>query len=143
MPRPDADAPQSEEFVFEQEFERDLAAVERSLAALKQRYAQVQQDQATQAQLQERQKALKQQLQRQRSTEMKAELQQIEMQLDELETSLESHLFTWGSLKESFWQIVRFSGLGLVIGWMLAFAVLQSPKPEPSANPPTPSGPTP
>jgi len=140
MSRPDANESQSEEIVFEQE----LAEVERSLQKLKQRYSQVQQDQATQAQLQERQETLKQQLQRRPSAEMKAELKRIEDQLDELATNLESQLFTWGSLKESFWQIVRFSGLGIVIGWFLAFAVLQSPTPAPSTDPtPTPTVPAP
>jgi small-conductance mechanosensitive channel len=143
MPRPDANEPQSEEIVFEQE----LVEVERSLQALKQRYSQVQQDQDTQAQLQQRQETLKQQLKLRPTAEMKAELKQIEDQLDELATSLESQLFTWGSLKDSFWQIIRFSGLGLVLGWMLAFAVLQSPKPEPASHtspmPATPAPPTP
>lgn len=139
MSRPDANEPQSEEIVFEQE----LAEVERSLQQLKQRYSQVQQDQATQAQLQQRQETLKQQLKLRPTVDMKAELKRIEDRLDELATSLESQLFTWGSLKESFWQIVRFSGLGLVVGWMLAFVVFQNPKPEPSSHPsPTPVAPT-
>lgn len=140
MSRPDANEPQSEEILFEQE----LTEVERSLQELKQRYSQVQQDQATQTQLQERQETLKQHLKHHPSAELKAELKRIEEQLDELATNLESQLFTWGSLKDSFWQIVRFSGLGIVIGWFLAFTVLQSPKPEsPPATTPTPTVPAP
>lgn len=126
MSRPDADGPLSEELDFEQE----LAKVERSLQDLKQRYTQVQQDQETQKQLQQRQEQIRQQLKRSPSAALKSELKAIENQLDELQLNLESSLFTWGSLKESFWQIVRFSGLGIVIGWFLAFAVLQQPKPE-------------
>lgn len=142
MSRPDANTPQSEALEFEQEFEQELANVERSLQELKQRYTQVQQDQATQAQLQARQSDLKQQLKRRKSAEMQAELKRLETQLEELETNLESHLFTWGSLKESFWQIIRFGGLGIVIGWFLAFAVLQDPKPETPADSPAPSAPS-
>lgn len=127
MSRPDADATHSEELEFEQE----LANVERSLQELKQRYTQVQQDLETQAQLQERQETLKRQTKQRPTPQLKAELKQIETQLEELEVNLESRLFTWGSLKESFWQIVRFGGLGIVIGWFLAFAVLQEPRPTP------------
>lgn len=136
MSRPDAHEPQSEEIVFE----RELAEVERSLQQLKQRYSQVQQAQAAQAELAQRQETLKQQMQLRPGADLKAELQQIETQLDDLATQLESQLFTWGSLKESFWQIVRFSGLGIVVGWALAFAVLQSPPPAPPA--PTEASPT-
>lgn len=128
MSRPDADPSPSEELTFEQELEQ----AERSLYELKQRYIQVEQDQATQAQLQQRQDQLKSQLKRRPSSELKAELKRIQAQLEELEFNLESRLFTWGSLKESFWQIVRFGGLGLIIGWFLAFAVLQEPKPAPA-----------
>lgn len=130
MSRPDANELTPEELDFEQE----LAKVERSLADLKQRYTQVEQDQATQAQLQQRREDIRQQLKARPSTDVKAELKAIENQLEELQFNLESKLFTWGSLRESFWQIVRFSGLGIVIGWFLAFAVLQQPKPEVPAD---------
>ena len=139
MSRPDANGQQSEELDFDQE----LAQVERSLQELKHRYTQVQQDQARQAQLQSRQETLKQQLKRQPSPTLKTELKQIEAQLEELSVNLESQLFTWGSLKESFWQIIRFGGLGMVLGWLLAFAVLQSPKPEPAIVTPAPTAPAP
>jgi len=138
MSRPDANESQAE-----LDFDQELANVERSLQELKQRYAQVEQDQATQAQLQKQQASLKQQLKHRPSAEMKAQLKQIETQLEELEVNLESRLFTWGSLKESFWQIVRFGGLGIVLGWFLAFAVLQSPKPESRPNPSMPTTPAP
>ncbi|MEP1060378.1 MULTISPECIES: hypothetical protein [Cyanophyceae] len=130
---PDKDVPLSDAQTFEQE----LAAIERSLADLKERYTQVQQDEQTQAQLQEHQKQLKQQNQRSPSPALKAELTQLQTQLDALEVKLESRLFSWGSLREPFWQIVRFGGLGLVIGWSIALAVLQSPNPSP--QPPLPA----
>ncbi|EKQ71101.1 hypothetical protein OsccyDRAFT_1423 [Leptolyngbyaceae cyanobacterium JSC-12] len=130
MSRWDTDGQQPEDLEFDQE----LANVERSLQELKQRYIQVQQDLETQAQLQERQEIVKRQIKQHATPQLKAELTQIETQLEELEVNLESRLFTWGSLRESFWQIVRFGGLGIVIGWFLAFAVLQEPRPT---SPPT------
>ncbi|HEY9894022.1 MAG TPA: hypothetical protein V6D34_01195 [Candidatus Sericytochromatia bacterium] len=120
-----------------QTFEQELTAIERSLADLKERYTQVHQDEQTQVQLQEHQKRLKQQIQRSPSPALKAELAHLQTQLDALEVKLESRLFSWGSLREPFWQIVRFGGLGLVIGWSIAVAVLQSPNPSP--QPPLPA----
>jgi septal ring factor EnvC (AmiA/AmiB activator) len=103
-------------------FEQELEAVERSLHSLRDRSLQVQQDQQLETQLQERQE------------QIKDELKNIQNRLDELEVNLESRLFSWGSLKEPFWQIVRFGGLGVVLGWFLAFAVIQSPKPTPQSS---------
>jgi predicted RNase H-like nuclease (RuvC/YqgF family) len=120
-----------------QAFEQELAAVERSLHDLKERYTQVQQDERTQAQLQERKEQIKRQMGRSPTAELKAELKRLQTQLDELEVNLESNLFSWGSLREPFWQIIRFGGLGIVIGWSIAFAVLQSP--NPSTRPPLPA----
>jgi hypothetical protein len=126
MSPPDANGQQSEEL----EFEQRLAEVERSLLALKDRHTQIQQGQQRQSDLKARQENLKGQLRNTPSPVLKAELQQIQDQLDELEVSLESRLFSLSTLKEPFWQAVRFGGLGLIIGWGLAFAVLQNPQPD-------------
>ncbi len=125
MSSPDAPRQSSEDLTFEQE----LAEVERSLQELKTRHTQVQQDEATQATLRQRQAELKA---GPRSPQTKAELAQIQDKLDELELNLESRLFTWD---KPFWQIIRFGGVGLVLGWLFAFAVLQSPKPAPPPAP--------
>jgi hypothetical protein len=101
------------------DFETALAETERSLAALKERYAQVQQDTQRQAELKERLNEIKREQRGQQSPQLKAELKQIQSQLETIELNLESQLFSWGSLKEPFWQAVRFGGLGLVIGWLL------------------------
>jgi len=50
---------------------------------------------------------------------LKVELRQIKEQLEAIEINLESQLFSLGSLKEPFWQAVRFGGLGVVVGWIL------------------------
>lgn len=99
----------------EQEFEQELLFVERSLEALKERYTQVQRDLSQRIELQQRLK----QLRHKKLPEMKAELRQIKQQLSMLELNLESQLFSWGSLKEPFWQAVRFGGMGVIIGWIL------------------------
>lgn len=125
-PLPDA----SDDLTFEQE----LAEVERSLQDLKARYAQVQQDQQQQAQLQQQRDQIRQALEQNGRSDLKVELKRVQEQLDALEVNLESRLFQWSSLKEPFWQIIRFGGLGVVIGWFLAFVILQQPKPAPQPS---------
>lgn len=115
-------------------FEQELAEVERSLQDLKARYTQVQQDQQQQAQLQQQRDQIRQALEQGGRSDLKAELKQVQEQIDALEVNLESRLFQWSSLKEPFWQIIRFGGLGVVIGWLLAFVILQQPKPEPQPS---------
>ena len=101
------------------EFSLLLADVERSLVALKQRYTQVQQDLKRQAELQQRLKQVKPELRRNHISELKVELQQIKEQLETIEINLESQMFSWGSLREPFWQAIRFGGLGVIVGWIL------------------------
>ena len=101
------------------EFSLMLVDVERSLVALKQRYTQVQQDLKRQAELQQRLKQVKPELRRNHVSELKVELQQIKDQLETIEINLESQMFSWGSLREPFWQAIRFGGLGVVVGWIL------------------------
>ena len=118
----------------EPNFEQELVEVERSLKELKDRYSQVQQAQTAQAPLQQQQEQVKRQLQRTDSPELKAELRHIQDSLDDLELKLESGLFSW---EKPFWQIIRFGGLGLVLGWLMAIAVLQVPQPAPQPAPST------
>jgi chromosome segregation ATPase len=51
--------------------------------------------------------------------ELHRQLQEISDRLEQLEADLESRLLSWSSLREPFWQIVRFGGLGVVIGVIL------------------------
>ncbi|MBD3882614.1 hypothetical protein IFO70_12655 [Phormidium tenue FACHB-886] len=104
------------------DFAQSLREVEQALLVLKARYAQVQTDQQRQQALQQQQRELHQQLKGSRSavpTELRAELKKIQQQLEELEVALESQLFSWGGLKEVFWQAVRFGGIGILLGWAL------------------------
>ncbi|AFZ22599.1 hypothetical protein Cylst_0224 [Cylindrospermum stagnale PCC 7417] len=101
----------------EPDFEAELDEVERSLVALKERYAQVQRDRLQKAEWQQQRHQLQQH--KYQTPEIKAELKHIQQQLQVLEINLESQLFSWGSFKKPFWQIVRFGGLGVIIGWIL------------------------
>jgi septal ring factor EnvC (AmiA/AmiB activator) len=103
----------------DQEFEQALSQVERSLVGIKQRYAQVKRDQRRQAELKNRIDQVIPELRQTRSRQLREELRQIEAELETIELNLESSLFTWGSLKEPFWQAVRFGGLGIILGWIL------------------------
>lgn len=47
------------------------------------------------------------------------ELAQMQDRVEALKVTLESHLLSWRDMQEPFWQIFRFVGLGLVIGWFL------------------------
>jgi tRNA U34 5-carboxymethylaminomethyl modifying GTPase MnmE/TrmE len=108
------------------EFEQILAEVESSLAALKERYTNIQEARQHQAQLQQRLEEI------QDNPQFEQELQQIQRQLQELEIALESALLSDRQMRklfgealknsllgEIFWQIVRFGGLGVIIGWLL------------------------
>ncbi|MGD1897619.1 MAG: hypothetical protein ACFB16_11790 [Phormidesmis sp.] len=47
------------------------------------------------------------------------ELAQMQDRVEALKVTLESQLLSWREVQEPFWQVVRFVGLGLVIGWFL------------------------
>ncbi|MBD2326122.1 hypothetical protein H6G21_04475 [Alkalinema sp. FACHB-956] len=123
-----AEAMNSESRETEVDFEQELQAIETSLQALKTRHAEVQAAQQQKTQLLEQRDRLDSQ-----SSTFKAELQAIDRQLSELEFTLESRLFSWAGVREYFWQAVRFGGLGLVIGWTLAYGVLKQPAQTPNA----------
>lgn len=102
------------------EFEQALSEVEQSLQSLKERYAQVQRDRASRTELQQRREQVRKELRQTSNRQaLQNELNQIKDQLATIELNLESQLFSWGSLKEPFWQAVRFGGLGIVVGWIL------------------------
>ncbi|MFN3926263.1 MAG: hypothetical protein ACK4QL_02840 [Pseudanabaenaceae cyanobacterium] len=46
-------------------------------------------------------------------------LKNLQEKLDELDIEIASYLFSWSTLKVPFWQIVRFTGLGILIGFGL------------------------
>ena len=118
--------------IREIEFEQTLSTIERSLVALKERYGVVQSAEIEQENLTKHRQEIEAQWQENQLPELEQELQHIDEQLQELSVTLESHLLSepalqdlfWkglrqGILGEAFWQILRFGGLGLVIGWFL------------------------
>jgi chromosome segregation ATPase len=109
-------------------FAEMLQNLDANVAKLKSRYAQVEQDQTRQVELQERQAALSDSPNL--TTDQQTELEKVETELRELELRLESELFSWDSWKQYFWQTVRFVGLGVAIGWGMAFYVMKHPVPH-------------
>lgn len=102
------------------EFEQALAEAEENLQSIRDRYEQIQRDRIRQKELQHRREQIRNtKRQDGNSSNLKAELKQIQEQLEIIELNLESSLFSWRSLKEPFWQAVRFGGLGIIIGWLL------------------------
>lgn len=98
------------------EVEAGFAKVQKQLSDLKDRYSQVRRDIRMQGEL----RAEQVELERQPASEaIRAELKDIEQQLAQIEVAIESQLFSWESFREIFWQIVRFVGLGIVMGWVL------------------------
>jgi hypothetical protein len=124
MSATDANAEPNSESDAEQNFGQMLQTLDGNVTKLKERYAQVQADQARQTELKTRKAEIVDQ------PELAAELEKIEAELHELEVRLESQLFSWDSWKDYFWQTVRFLGLGMAIGWGMAFYVMKHPTPN-------------
>jgi len=103
----------------ESEFVQALETVERSLAAVKERYTQIQVDRQRQAELGNLREDVRKSVRQNPLPELKKELREIEQELEAIELNLESSLFSWGSIKQPFWQAVRFGGLGILLGWVL------------------------
>ena len=116
----------------ESDFALSLAALTQSLQTLQTRYDEVQSHRAKQQQLDEHRADLEARWQTEQRPELEQELQQVKAQLEELSLQLESELLTdkqlqtvfWDGLRQGlmgdvFWQIVRFGGLGIVVGWLL------------------------
>jgi hypothetical protein len=51
--------------------------------------------------------------------ELLKQLEKVGEQLEQIEADLESRLLSWSSFREPFWQIVRFGGIGVIIGVIL------------------------
>ena len=100
----------------------DIISIETELAALKARYAQVQADEALQIMLQAQHLELSKA--HPVTLDTQAELKAITTQLDEIEMRLESRLLSWLGIRQYFWQIVRFGGAGLLLGWGLAYLTI-------------------
>ncbi len=103
----------------ESEFVQALETVERSLVAVKERYTQIQVDRLRQVELGNRREDIRESVRQNPTAQLKQELREIEQELETIELNLESSLFSWVSIKQPFWQAVRFGGLGILLGWIL------------------------
>jgi hypothetical protein len=101
------------------EFDREIAELEAAIFALKHRHADTQLAAQEQVVLTRQRNELKQK--GSNHPDIKQELQLIRSRLAELDLTLESRLLNeWKLMWEPFWQAVRFGGLGIIIGWILA-----------------------
>ena len=98
----------------ETELDLEIAQLEREIADLKQRHEDVQLAEREQVVLQRQRNELK--AKGQNRPEVRQELQAIKSRLDKLDILLESRLF---KEMEFFWQVIRFVGLGIAIGWFI------------------------
>jgi hypothetical protein len=98
------------------QFDANLSQLETSIQVLRQRFEQVRQWQSEQ-------RDIEQQLQRPGLSP--TELAPLQQRLEALETQLDSSLFDWRSLREPFWQAVRFGGIGIILGWVLRSLALR------------------
>lgn len=96
-----------------------IATLEASLGKIKQRHQQIIVDRQRQQELEQRKEEVKELLKDNSHDSLKSELHFLEQELSQIELRLESELFKWSQLSEPFWQIVRFVGIGIVIGWLL------------------------
>lgn len=95
-----------------------LADLALQLEAVQARLAQVQHSETRRQELQG-QRADLETRQSQSPTGIKTELQLIAEELEKVELELESRLWNWHRYREPFWEIVRFGGAGVVLGWFL------------------------
>jgi hypothetical protein len=115
------------------EIEHAIVEVETHLQTLKAHYEQVRNDQQRQQQLIQQRQQVKQQLRQSDSLDLKLELKQLREQIEQLDDTLggfsENYLFisllgnplgfSKRGLQDAFWQIIRFGGLGVILGWLL------------------------
>ena len=117
----------------EGDFALALAALTQSLQALQTRYDEIQSHRARQLQLEEHRSDLEARWQAEQHPELEQELHKLNLKLEELQLELESELLSneqlqhifWDGLRQGllgdvFWQIIRFGGLGLILGWALS-----------------------
>ncbi len=61
---------------------------------------------------------------RQRRQDFGESITQLQQAVDEFELELATRTLGWQQVRETFWQAVRFGGLGIIIGWSLAWLVM-------------------
>ncbi|TRV44760.1 MAG: DUF2203 domain-containing protein [Microcystis panniformis Mp_MB_F_20080800_S26D] len=105
------------------EFTEAIEEVEAAIASLKDRYRQINEAEQQKKDLEAQFSQIEPQWRENPLPELEKELVQIREQIQELEVMELKRLF-WegirrGLLGEVFWQIVRFGGIGVLLGWIL------------------------
>ena len=113
---------------FTIEFEREISELEAAISALKHRQAEIELADRERVVLERQRNELKQK--GTKHPDIKQELAQIRSRLEELTLILESPLLNEYKLawelflqfikSDTFWQAVRFVGLGIAIGWFIS-----------------------
>lgn len=105
------------------EFEQALDSLSEKLTGLRQRYSDICADQARLEALnhdiQQHQANTQRETQQTVDPELTATLEALQREFNELEAQFEGQFMSWDGIGTLFWQIVRFGGLGLVLGWGL------------------------
>lgn len=112
---PSTQQPQHLDPDWQQAFEQSLATLGRDVEQLQARYQQVCHDQQREQTLTQKLESLRQQ----GTPELQGQMKTLQGELERLHVDLESQLFSWEGLRELFWQMLRFGGLGVVLGWAL------------------------
>lgn len=103
-----------------QEIELEIQELTEALAAIKQKFNEFKvmdsDRQGLQIEKQKLEKHLKTQIGLMQRQELKTELRTIQTKLEDIDAAIAAQLITWSSFKEPFWQIVRYSGLGFLVG---------------------------
>jgi DNA repair exonuclease SbcCD ATPase subunit len=98
----------------EPDLDLEIDRLAQEIADLKQRHLNVQLAERERVVLERTRNELKSK--GQNRPEIQQQLREIQQRLQELDLSLESRLF---NEIEFFWQIVRYVGVGIVLGWLL------------------------
>jgi O6-methylguanine-DNA--protein-cysteine methyltransferase len=106
------------------EIEQTLDELEESLFSLREAYIQSRQDEQQQRELRQQKRELRKKGKQEGSKDskkdpIKLELRSIEQQMADLDNKIASRFVDISIFQDRFWQIVRFTGLGIVIGWFL------------------------
>lgn len=105
------------------EVEAQLQQTEQLMQEVRQRFLQIKSRQSDRIALQQQQGDFRAEIGQtddsDRKVALKTQLDQITEQLEIVEVELESRLISWNSFREPFWQIVRFGGLGVLLGVLL------------------------
>jgi uncharacterized protein involved in exopolysaccharide biosynthesis len=124
--KPNPEQPQTNAW---DEVEVQISQAEQLLQDLKQRLEQVKVAQDTKTALQQQQQQLEGELgqaadkssdpNKPDKEELKSQVDELSKQIESIELELESRLISWRSFREPFWQVVRFVGVGVLVGVLL------------------------